>query len=139
MPPIGTPESGWRMSSALRPAPATLDLLTRAVVEALRQRGLLVQVYSGDQMARINPLAEWGVIGISTKKLQRHNRAVCGRLSDAALGDSVRPPRARPRTRRWPLVTVYALTLGDAALGLATVGHRPCAYRTLPALRETLG
>jgi hypothetical protein len=45
------------------------SLLTRQVVSALRSRGLHVQVYSVDSMARVDALAAWGATGVTTDNL----------------------------------------------------------------------
>lgn len=45
------------------------SLLTRSAVHALRQRHLFILVYSVDDMARVNVLAEQGVRGITTDNL----------------------------------------------------------------------
>lgn len=44
-------------------------LLTRSLVDALRDQHLLVQAYTVDQVSRANQLANWGVTGITTNSL----------------------------------------------------------------------
>lgn len=44
-------------------------LLTRPLVDALRDQHLLVQAYTVDQVSRANQLAGWGVTGITTNSL----------------------------------------------------------------------
>ena len=45
---------------------ANEKLLSRPVVDALRDRHLLIQAYTVDSMQRANELAGWGVTGITT-------------------------------------------------------------------------